>query len=94
MVHAFPAGVGELVRVDDGVVARLTKVAVPEAVLLFLPQLVLSSTFNLEKRLLLLAIVGCFAVVRWGIVVGSRVGRLELASTGSLLLLATIPVRH
>ena len=50
VVHAFPAGVGEFVRVDEGVVARLTNVAVPEAVLLFLPQLDLSSTPLLRER--------------------------------------------
>lgn len=60
---------GELVRVDDGVVARLTNVAVPEAVLLFLPQLLLRSTIILGGGVLLLAIVGCLAVMRRRIVV-------------------------
>lgn len=47
VAHAFPAGVGEFVRVEEGVVARLTNVAVPVALLPFLPQVVLLSTLHL-----------------------------------------------
>ena len=97
VVHAFPAGVGEFVRVDEGVVARLTNVAVPEAVLLFLPQLDLTSTPVCERGLLLLTIAGRLAMMRWRIIIirSSGVGRLEFPSAGrSLLLLAVVPTCH